>query len=65
MKMYGQCLRLAGDMKGHIDILLKLLLYRKEIGPVDVKQHLKELEEAITQYQTGSPFPILCVDGSN
>ena len=49
MKLYAQCLRLTGDLNGHINILLKLLQHRSEIGPVDGKQYLDELEEDLVQ----------------
>ena len=53
MKLYAQCLRLTGDLNGHINILLKLLQHRSEIGPVDGKQYLDELEEDLIQSNIG------------
>ena len=49
MRMYAQCLRLTGDLNGHINILLKLLQHQSEIGDIDGKQYLDELEEDLIQ----------------
>jgi hypothetical protein len=52
MKLYAQCLQLTGDIQGHINILLKLLLRRPEIGHVDGPQYMNELEQDLVQYNT-------------
>ena len=44
MKLYAQCLDLTDDVPGHLDILLKLLLHRTEIGQIEGKKCVDELE---------------------
>jgi hypothetical protein len=45
MAMYAKCLRSIGDVQGHINILLKLLQRRTEIGSVDGPEYVAELED--------------------
>lgn len=59
MKMYAQCLRLIGDVKGHIDILLKLLHHRTEIGNIDGLQYIAELEEDLLQSTICNSSPLI------
>lgn len=59
MKLYAQCLRLTGDLNGHINVLLKLLQHRSEIGRLDGKQYLDELEEDLVQSNIGINYIIV------
>jgi hypothetical protein len=52
MKIYSQCLQHTGDTTGHINILLKLLLHRPEIEPIEGPQYVKELEHDLSQSTT-------------
>jgi hypothetical protein len=49
MKIYAQCLQYTGDITGHINILLKLLLHRSEIGHTEGPQYMKDLEKDLSQ----------------
>lgn len=49
MAMYAKCLRSIGDVQGHVNILLKLLQHRTEIGSVDGSEYVTELEEDLVQ----------------
>jgi hypothetical protein len=59
MKLYAQSLRLTGDLNGHINILLKLLQHRSEIGPLDGKQYIDELEEDFVQSKISITYIII------
>jgi hypothetical protein len=52
MKIYAQCLQHTDDTAGHINILLKLLLHRPDIGPTEGPQYMKELEHDLSQSTT-------------
>ena len=49
MKLYAQCLHETGDIKGHVTILLKLLLHRQVLGPSEGTQFLTELEQDLAR----------------
>jgi len=53
MKLYAQCLRETRDITGQITVLLKLLLHRQALGPNEGACYLNELEQALTQSDTG------------
>lgn len=55
MKLYAQCLHETGNFKGHITILLKLLLHREALGPNEGAQFLDELERNLSQTDASIP----------
>ena len=58
MKLYAQCLDLTDDIPGHLDILLKLLLHRTEIGQIEGKKCVDELESDLLKSN-------ICIPPSN
>ena len=53
MKIYAECLRLTGNLKGHIHILLKMLQHRSEISVAEGQKYIDELENDLSQYRGG------------
>ena len=56
MRLYAQCLQKTGDINGHITVLLRLLGHRPEIGPIDGKQYVDELEEELQHLNSSTLF---------
>jgi hypothetical protein len=52
MKMYAECLRITGNLKAHINILLKILVRRAELAPGDGKTYMDELNNNLTHFSS-------------
>jgi hypothetical protein len=55
MKMYAECLQVTGDTAGHINILLKLLLHRREISSSEGEKYMCDLEQDLVQFKKRIP----------
>jgi hypothetical protein len=51
MKMYAECLQSINDVSGYINILLKLLLHRRELAPSEGEQYMSELEKELSKFK--------------
>jgi hypothetical protein len=61
MRLYAQCLDLTNDVVGHINILLRLLRNRTEIGQIEGKAYVDELEADLLKSNFGTPTSSMLV----
>jgi hypothetical protein len=61
MRLYAQCLDLTNDVAGHINILLRLLRNRTEIGQIEGKVYVDELEADLLKSNFGTPTSSMLV----
>lgn len=56
MRLYAQCLDQTNDVAGHIDILLRLLRNRTEIGQFEGKAYVDQLEADLLKSDFGTRY---------